>query len=609
MNASHSILAELKRRHVVRAGVLYIGAVWALAQGIAQLTPVVGAPDWAARWFLIAAAIGFPFWLVFAWVFEFTSHGLQRESDLVPDPVRVHSTARKLDFAIIGVLTLAVVLLVTNTFVWRKGAGLENDAAADLAKVSGKSVAVLPLLNESGDPAQDYFSDGLSEELISALGQLRDLKVIGRNSSFQFRGKQQDDAAGIGAKLGVATLLEGTVRKQGDRVRIVASLVKARDGSQLWSQTYDRELKDVFAMQSDIATSVAHALQATLLGDAGKSKALKADAPPGGNVEAYNALLQGNFYGERHTADDLRKAIGYYEHAVALDPAYAYAWARLSLARTMLFSNFPEALSHDELASITAGARDAATAALKLDPDNAEAHLAHGAAFENLDLEPVLAEAEYQRAAQLSPRNPDTVRRLAALQAELGHFEAAVQGYKQSIALDPLTARAWNDMAISLVALKRYPEAAAAERKAIELRPQGGFQHAWLAVAQLMAGQNAQALASARAEPDPLWRNWALTLATWANGDHEQSDVLLKQLIAGNADTSGSQIADIYGQRGQPDEMFHWLDHAYDTHDGGAVEIFTSPFVMRYRADPRFAAFARKVGVMPPASGASTGQP
>ncbi|HXS72765.1 MAG TPA: hypothetical protein VN725_01890 [Rhodanobacteraceae bacterium] len=608
MNAKPSIFAELKRRHVLRAGVLYVGAVWALAQGIAQLTPVVGAPDWAARWFLIAAGIGFPFWLVFAWVFEFTSHGLQRESGLAPDPARAHSTARKLDFAIIAVLTVAVVLLITNTFVWRKGAGLE-DPGTDLSKLSLKSVAVLPLLNESGDPQQDYFSDGLSEELISALGQVRDLKVIGRNSSFQFRGKQQDDSRDIGAKLGVATLVEGTVRKQGDHVRIVASLIRALDGSQLWSQTYDRQLKDVFAMQSDIATSVAHALQATLLGDTGKAKALKVDAPPSGTVDAYNALLQGNFYGERHTAADLRKAIGYYQHAVALDPAYAYAWARLSLARTMLFSNFPEALSKDELASITAAARDAASAALKLDPDNAEAHLAHGAVFENLDLEPVLAEAEYQRAAQLAPRNPDTARRLAALQAELGHFQAAVQGYKQSIALDPLTARAWNDMAISLVALKRYPEAEAAERKAIELRPQGGFQHAWLAVAQLMAGQNAQALASAQAEPDPLWRNWALALATWANGDRVQSDALLKQLIAGNADTSGSQIADIYGQRGQPDEMFHWLDHAYDTHDGGAVEIFTSPFVVGYRDDPRFTAFARKVGVMPPASGTSTGQP
>jgi TolB-like protein/tetratricopeptide (TPR) repeat protein len=602
--AGPGFFAELKRRHVVRAGVLYIGAVWALAQGIAQLTPVVGAPDWAARWFLIAAVIGFPFWLGFAWIFELTSHGLVREDELPPDPARVHSTARKLDFAIIAVLSIAVVLLLANTFVWRKGAGLEG------AVIPAKSVAVLPLLNESGDPSQDYFSDGLSEELISALGQVRDLKVIGRNSSFQFRGKDQDDSAGIGAKLGVATLLEGTVRKQGDHVRIVASLVKAVDGSQLWSHTYEREMRDVFAMQSDIATSVAHALQATLLGGAANAaKALKPDEPPGGNVEAYNALLQGNFYGERHAAADELKAIGYYERAVEIDPAYAFAWARLSLARTALVSNYPEGLSREEQGALVAGARVAAATALKLDANSAEARLARGAVLEDLDLEPVLAEAECQRAAELAPRNPDAVRRMAALNAELGHFDIAVDGYQRAIALDPLSAGNWNDMAISLTALKRFKDAEAAEHKAIELRPQGAFQHAWLAVTQMLAGNRQQAVATAKAEPDPLWRNWALALTTWSNGDRAQSDVLLNKLIAENADTSGSQIADVYGQRRQPDEMFRWLEHAYQTHDGGVVEIFTSPFVAQYRDDPRFPVFARKVGVMPSAAPDSTAKP
>lgn len=608
MTSPKGFFAELKRRHVVRAGVLYVGAVWALAQGIAQLTPVVEAPEWVARWFLIAAAIGFPFWIVFAWAFEFTAHGLQRESELAADPARAHTAARRLDFAIIAVLTIAVVLLLTNTFVWHKGAGLQ--AGADIAHISPKSVAVLPLLNESGDVSQDYFSDGLSEELISALGQVRDLKVIGRNSSFQFRGAQQNDPAAIGAKLGVATLLEGTVRKQGDHVRIVASLVKAVDGSQLWSHTYDRELKDVFAMQSDIATSVAHALQATLLGDAaGKPATLKPDAPPSGDVNAYNAMLQGNFYGARHTASDERKAIGYYEQAVALDPAYAFAWARLSIARTALVSNYPEGLSRDDQASLIAGARNAATTALKLDPDSAESHLARAAVLESIDLQPVLAEAESRRAAELAPSNPDIVRRLAALQAELGNFDAAVKGYRHAIALDPLAAGNWNDMAISLVALKRYPEAEAAERKALELRPQGAFQHAWLAVTQMLGGQKEQALATAKLEPDALWRTWAIALTAWTQGDRALSDASLQKLIAENADTSGSQIADIYGQRGQPDEMFHWLEHAYDTQDGGAVEIFTSPFVVQYRDDPRFAVFARKVGVMPPVPVSSAAGP
>lgn len=256
MSAKPSLFAELRRRNALRAAVLYIGAVWALAQGIAQLAPVFGAPAWVTKWFVIAACIGFPFWIAFAWFYEWTPQGLKRESEIEADASITRVTGRKLDRAIIAVLAVAVVLLLANAFVWKKGAGLQAPAriaASVIAAIPAKSIAVLPLLNESGDPGQDYFSDGLSEELISALGQVRDLKVIGRNSSFRFRGNAQDDTARIGVELGVATLLEGTVRKQGGEVRIVTSLIKASDGSQLWSQTYDRELKDVFAVQSDIA--------------------------------------------------------------------------------------------------------------------------------------------------------------------------------------------------------------------------------------------------------------------------------------------------------------------------------------------------------------------
>ncbi len=178
---------ELKRRNVLRAAVLYAGASWASAQGIAQLTPAIGLPDVAARWFLVAALIGFPFWVAFAWFYEFTPQGLKRESELEADASIPRSSGRKLDKWIIAVLALAVVLLLTNTFVWHKGAGLSGDAAASFANIPQKSVAVLPLVNESGDNDQQYFSDGLSEDLITALSQFAGLKVIGRNSAFQFR--------------------------------------------------------------------------------------------------------------------------------------------------------------------------------------------------------------------------------------------------------------------------------------------------------------------------------------------------------------------------------------------------------------------------------------
>jgi TolB-like protein len=238
-----SLFAELRRRNVIRAAVLYIGAVWALAQGIAQLTPVVGAPDWAARWFLVAAAIGFPFWLAFAWFYEFTPEGLKRESEIDPaDSIRAHASG-KLDRWIFVVMGLAIVLLLTNTFVWRKGAGLTPNALP----APEKSIAVLPFVNMSSDKEQEFFSDGISEELLNLLAKVPSLQVTARTSSFSFKGKEIA-VPEIAKSLHVAHILEGSVRKAGSQVRITAQLIDAVNDKHLWSQTYDRKLDDVFAI-------------------------------------------------------------------------------------------------------------------------------------------------------------------------------------------------------------------------------------------------------------------------------------------------------------------------------------------------------------------------
>ena len=253
MTTKISILAELKRRNVLRAGVLYAGAVWALAQGIAQLTPVVEAPEWIARWFLVAAAVGFPFWIAFAWLYELTPQGLKRESEIAPDDSIAHSTGRKLDKWIIAVLALAVVLLITNQFVLDRGASRHAQSAdagtigAALAKVPAKSIAVLPFVNMSGDPKNDYFSDGITEEILNALAQVPKLKVAARTSAFAFKGKEED-LRKVGEVLDVATVLEGSVQKSGDEMRITAQLIDTRSGYHLWSEKYDRKLTSIFAV-------------------------------------------------------------------------------------------------------------------------------------------------------------------------------------------------------------------------------------------------------------------------------------------------------------------------------------------------------------------------
>src|SRR4029434_5790622 len=261
--------------------------------------------------------------------------GLKRESEIDPAESITRRTGRKLDFAITGVLALAVVLLLTDRFVLRHG--LNQTTGAPIPE---KSIAVLPLKNSTGDPVNEYFSDGMSEEFISSLSRLQDLKVVGRTSSFQFKGTK-DDSKTIGEKLGVYYLLEGSVRKSADRVRIAVALIKSGDGAHVWSETYDRELKDIFAVQSEIAGAAAEELKVALLGTNGQTAQLTTAATPSNqNVEAYNALLQGNFYFNRRTAEDYRKAIGYYEEAIRLDTRYALAHAMLSRAALNLATTF-----------------------------------------------------------------------------------------------------------------------------------------------------------------------------------------------------------------------------------------------------------------------------
>src|SRR5256714_8872791 len=296
------------------------------------------------------------------------------------------------------------------------GAGyfLFHRAGPKSAAVPEKSIAVLPLVNSTGDPANEYFADGMSEEFISSLSRLQELKVVGRTSSFQFKGKT-DDSKTIGEKLGVYYLLEGSVRKSADRVRIAVALVKSGDGANVWSDTYDRDLKDIFAVQSEIAGAVAKQLKVALLGHNGQVAQLATAATPSNqNVEAYNALLQGNFYSNRSTAEDYRKTIDYYEQAIRLDPRYALAYAKLVPAAINLAITYA-GLATKEKEDLIAKARASAKRALELDPNLADAHSAQGTIFENVDFSFGSAEAEYRRALELAPQNATATSSLATL--------------------------------------------------------------------------------------------------------------------------------------------------------------------------------------------------
>jgi TolB-like protein/Flp pilus assembly protein TadD len=583
MSIKPSFFGELKRRNVLRAGILYIGVIWALAQGAAQLLPVFDVPNWIVRTFVIAGIVGFPFWLLFAWFYELTPQGLKRESEIAADASITRNTGRKLDLAIISVLSAAVVLLVTDRFVAHR-----SDPGA-----LEKSIAVMPLVNMSGDQSNEYFSDGVSEELINTLAKVRDLTVIGRNSSFQFKGKL-DDTKTIAAKLGVAYLLEGSVRKASDRVRIAVNLVRASNSVDVWSETYDRDLKDVFAVQSDIATSVAGKLQ-TVLGKPGTSAQLKPEAPPSGNVDAYNAYLQGKFYAERNDQAGLEKAIEFFQTATHLDADYAEAWGRSAMMLIRLAANFS---SREQSTPQYAQARLAIGTAMRLRPDLAVAHgaAAYLALVTEFDFR--LAESEYRRAVQLDPQDADAKVDLASMLTTLGKIDEAIDVLQRALVTDPMSARVHAALATDLMARHRFDESQAALNKAIEIQP--AAMHARVRALFLSIFRND--FASARdlaqfAAPDSPWGRFMRAVATQIAPDRAAADAALQTLVDHDADAMSYQIAEVYAIRGDADAMFDWLDRAWKQHDPGLTFLLFDQLPLRFKDDARYAAMVKKVGL------------
>lgn len=589
--------AEMRRRRVVRDALVYVAAVWALSQGVAQLGPPFGMPDWTTRWFVIACAIGFPFWLLFVWYYELTPRGIRREPDAASEDPATRRSRRKFDYWIFAAMAVAIVLLATNQFVLRRDAtGRANAADTEaystaLAGVPDRSVAVLPFANDSGDTRQNYFSDGLSEQLISGLTQIDGLRVIGKTSSFQFRGSKAGPAE-IGAKLGAAHLIEGSVLRDGQRLRVVVNMVDARDGASLWSHTYDQELKDIFAVQSRIGEAVAEALKVKLRIAPGA--AVQNEQPPGGNAAAYVAYLRGLSADNRDSESGQHEAIAAYEEARRLDPRYAAAHARLSLAWTGLAMKYLEGAAAAEGFAM---ARESANTALALDPDSSLAHHARADLLVNADLDWTGGEAEARRALQLAPNNVEAKRMLSTTLAELGKNRNAVDLMRQVLENDPRQA-AWHRWLSSyLIALGELDEAEAAMHNAIALEPGVDDYYLELAVIAILRGDAGSALTAAQQAPSGIWRNVAVAMALQVGPDRPAADAALRQLVAGQGGKTAYQIARVYAVRGDPDMMFEWLDRTWIRRDPDVGHLLYDPLVLRYRNDPRFAAFCLKAGL------------
>ena len=589
-----TFLRELKRRRVYRVAVAYAIVGWLLIQIATQVFPFFHIPDWSVRLLVLLVLAGFPVALVLAWAFDATPHGIVRTTT---EDQPVMRRARHGTLAVAAIGALLAVLAGGGYWWWHRGSAPAHPiatAAPAPAIIPEKSIAVLPLTNESGDKDQQYFSDGLSEGLITALSQFAGLKVINRDSSFRFR-DSKDDIKTIGAKLGVANLLEGSVQRAGDMVRISAELVNATDGSTLWSQRYDRPYKDLFALQDDITSTVAGELKAKLLTSDGA--VAQSDRPASGNLEAYNAWLQGNFYVKRFTEPDLRKAAAQYTAATRIDPRYATAWASLSQASALLAGEF---LDGGQAQQTNAQARKAADTALALEPNLAAAHVARGYVLFEIDFDWHGAEAEYRRALQLAPDNEDASLGMGSVLAALGQPRQALAQTTRALAIDPLSARNHIHLAEQLAALGRLDEALQAISQGIELNPGATNTHSALANLEIQRGDAKAALAAAQEEVPGVWQTIALALARQIGGDRAAADAALMNLIDRDSNGSAYQIAVVYALRRDPDNLFKWLDRAWVNRDPGIQFLLTDPLLLRYKNDPRFAAFCRKVGLPAP---------
>jgi eukaryotic-like serine/threonine-protein kinase len=478
----------------------------------------------------------------------------------------------------IGIAAIIVVLLAAGMFYF----GRQTKPPAPAASKGKTAIAVLPFTNMSADKEQEYFSDGLSEELLNVLSRNPKLQVTSRSSAFSFKGTKTDLKT-IAQKLNVTHVLEGSVRKAGKQMRITAQLIEVATDSHLWSQTYDRQMDNIFAVQDDIAKSVAGALKVALEG----GPTPKAQVT---NPEAYNAHLQGRYFYDRRSKEDLEKAIGYFEQALRIDPNYARAWVGLSRVHSAQADT-----GYVPVDEGYAKARKEVQKALELDPNLADAHTRMGWIKALYDWDWTGADAAYNKALELEPANADVVRGAAYLAGTLGRFDEAIALDRRAIELDPLRIVTYNNLGVHAYYAGRWQEAEPAFRKVLELNPQFPSAHRLLGLIYLAQSKPEEALAEMHKEPEPVFRGQGLALAYLAAGKKKEADAALADYIREYQNDAAFQIAEIFAYRGEKDKAFEWLERAYKQRDTGLSEMKGDPLLRSLHADPRWPAFLKKM--------------
>ncbi len=538
-----SFFSELRRRKVPSAALSYAVVGWLLLQVAAILLPTFEAPDWVLKVFTLALLLGFPIAVVISWFFQFTPQGLKKE-DLPATP------------AVAG----------------------NSDASARTAKVS---LAVLPFANLSNDPENEYFSDGLSEEILNTLVSIPELHVPARTSCFHFKG-HTGDIETIGRELRVKTLLEGSVRKVKNLVRIAVQLIDVESGFNLWSQTFNRELDDMLKVQDEIAATVAAKLKVKLLGRSG--------AKVSENGDAYNAYLRGRFFWNKRTHAGYLQAIDAYREALALEPQLTAAHAGIADASTAL------AIEGDDRGWYE-HARKAAATVLELDSNNVDGHICQARLLMYCDWDWEETQQHLERAVQLNPSSPSAQAMHARFLTFVGRLAPALEAQREALRLDPMALIHNRLLGALLYCAGRYDEAARILRKTIELDPAFLSSHFNLGCIHLAQGEPTAALAAFEREPHIPLSLTGRSIALHAGGQTDAAQTTLDMLIVEHGQAWGYQVAQVYAQRGDVEHAFEWLDRALLERDAGMLSIGVDPLIQPLTTDPRFRQLLTQIGV------------
>jgi TolB-like protein/tetratricopeptide (TPR) repeat protein len=580
-----NFFGELKRRNVYKVAVAYAVVAWLLIQAASILLPTFEAPAWVMKVLVLVVVLGFPPALIFSWAFEITPEGIKLESEIAPNESMTRKTGRKI-VAITAVLAVIAAGLFVFQYVRSKSS---TSNSTDAPMVTNKSIAVLPFDNLSRDPDNAYFCEGVQDEVLTRLAKVADLKVISRTSTQHFK-SAPDNLPQIAKQLGVAHIVEGSVQKSNDQVRVNVQLINAMTDAHLWADTFDRKLTDIFAVESEIAKTIADTLQARLTGSEKNSIAKTPTVDP----EAYELYLRGKFFAEKRTGADLRKSIEYYDQSIAKDPGYPLAYVGLSDSHLLLTAY--GAISTKEA---TSPARAALKKALALDDSLAQAHASSGL-LANLELDLNRAISELERAIQLNPNYATAHHWIALPLMAIGQSDRAIVEGKRAIELDPLSLICNADLAWVYFNARRYDETEAQARKTLEMDPRFYVAHYYLGEALQFKGKLTDATAEYQKSFESNNDPFSLAMLGQACARQGKTDEARK-ILARLREQAKSQYISPYAfavvltALGDKARAIDELERGYDDTGFYISLIKVDPLFDDLRGQPRFEALVQKI--------------